>query len=76
MSSSFVVYLDESGDEGFVFSDDGSGSSRWLVLSAAVIRKANDPQGQRFAAGLLSQGSADPVGQSAQDTTAFCRSQA
>jgi len=44
MSSSFVVYIDESGDEGFVFNDDGSGSSRWLVLSAAVIHKANDLQ--------------------------------
>ena len=42
--SSFVVYIDESGDEGFVFNNDGSGSSRWLVLSAAVIRKANDLQ--------------------------------
>ena len=40
--ASFVVYIDESGDEGFVFNGDGSGSSRWLVLSAAVIRKAND----------------------------------
>ncbi len=38
----FVVYIDESGDEGFVFNDDGSGSSRWFVLSAAVIRRQND----------------------------------
>lgn len=43
-TASFVVYIDESGDEGFVFNGDGSGSSRWLVLSAAVIRKANDLQ--------------------------------
>lgn len=42
MTSSFVVYIDESGDEGFVFKNDGSGSSRWLVLTAVVIRKAND----------------------------------
>jgi hypothetical protein len=42
--SSFVVYIDESGDEGFIFKEDGSGSSRWLVLSAAVIRKVNDLQ--------------------------------
>jgi hypothetical protein len=41
-SPSFVVYIDESGDEGFVFNSDGSGSSRWLVLSAAVIRKSKD----------------------------------
>lgn len=39
-----MVYIDESGDEGFVFNGDGSGSSRWFVLSAAVIRKANDLQ--------------------------------
>ena len=44
MNPSFVVYIDESGDEGFVFNADGSGSSRWFVLSAAVIRKSNDLQ--------------------------------
>ena len=44
MSTSFVAYIDESGDEGFVFNADGSGSSRWFVLSAAVIRRANDLQ--------------------------------
>ena len=42
MSSSFVAYIDESGDEGFTFREDGSGSSRWLVLSALVMRKEND----------------------------------
>ncbi len=39
---SYRVYIDESGDEGFVFHSDGSGSSRWLVLSAVVVRKRND----------------------------------
>lgn len=39
---SYRVYIDESGDEGFVFHSDGSGSSRWLVLSAVVVRKKND----------------------------------
>ncbi len=39
---SFRVYVDESGDEGFVFRPDGKGSSRWLVLSAAVTRTEND----------------------------------
>ena len=38
MKPSFIAYVDESGDEGFVFNADGSGSSRWFVLSAAVIR--------------------------------------
>ncbi|EMG9297657.1 DUF3800 domain-containing protein [Pseudomonas aeruginosa] len=42
MTSSFVAYIDESGDEGFTFRADGSGSSRWFVLSALVIRKEND----------------------------------
>lgn len=32
--SSFVVYIDESGVEGFIFKEDDSGSSRWLALSA------------------------------------------
>jgi len=39
VSPTFVVYIDESGDEGFSF---GRGSSEWLVLSAAVTRKAKD----------------------------------
>ena len=40
----FVTYIDESGDEGFVFKSDGSGSSRWFVLSAVVTRRFNDLQ--------------------------------
>ncbi len=44
MSSSFVTYIDESGDEGFVFKPAGAGSSRWFVLSAAVMRKSDDLQ--------------------------------
>ncbi|MEY4201986.1 MAG: Ralstonia phage RsoM1USA, partial [Verrucomicrobiota bacterium] len=44
MKASFIAYVDESGDEGFVFNADGSGSSRWFVLSAAVIRQSNDLQ--------------------------------
>lgn len=40
--SSFVTYIDESGDEGFLFQPDGSGSSRWLVLTALIINKEND----------------------------------
>ena len=40
----FVTYIDESGDEGFVFNPDGSGSSRWFVLSAVVTRRINDLQ--------------------------------
>lgn len=44
MSTSFRVYIDESGDEGFVFLPNEQGSSRWLVLSALVVRKSNDLQ--------------------------------
>ncbi len=44
MTASFTAYIDESGDEGFVFHPDERGSSRWLVLSAAVFRKSNDMQ--------------------------------
>jgi hypothetical protein len=42
MAASFVVYIDESGDEGFVFDADRQGSSRWFVLAAVVTRKATD----------------------------------
>ena len=42
MTHSYVAYIDEAGDEGFVFKPDGSGSTRWLVLSALVVRKEND----------------------------------
>lgn len=40
--TSFVAYIDESGDEGFVFLPREQGSSRWLVLSAVVFRKSRD----------------------------------
>jgi Protein of unknown function (DUF3800) len=36
-SPTFVVYVDESGDEGFSF---GRGSSDWFVLSAVIIKKS------------------------------------
>jgi hypothetical protein len=39
MASSFLVYIDESGDEGFQF---GGGSSQWFVLSAVITRRATD----------------------------------
>jgi hypothetical protein len=39
MSSSFVVYIDESGDEGTAF---GKGSSEWFILSAVVTLKSDD----------------------------------
>lgn len=42
MKTSFRAYIDESGDEGFVFRPDGTGSSRWFVLTAVVVHRAND----------------------------------
>lgn len=39
MTESFVVYVDESGDEGFKFE---AGSSEWFILAAVVVRKVND----------------------------------
>ena len=36
---SFVVYVDESGDEGFSFA---KGSSSWFVISAVITHKATD----------------------------------
>jgi hypothetical protein len=41
MPCSFVVYIDESGDEGFSFEN---GSSEWFVLSAVVTLKSEDLQ--------------------------------
>lgn len=41
MNASFVVYIDESGDEGFKF---GQGSSEWFFLSAVIIKKSSDLQ--------------------------------
>lgn len=41
-TSSFVAYIDESGDEGFQFLDAERGSSRWLVVSAVVFRTSKE----------------------------------
>jgi len=45
VSSTFLAYIDESGDEGFSF---GRGSSEWFVLSAAVTRRASDLEAVRL----------------------------
>lgn len=42
MTHSYRIYIDEAGDEGFLFHPDGTGSSRWFVLSAAIFRAKND----------------------------------
>lgn len=38
MDREFIAFVDESGDEGFVFKGPGKGSSSWFVLSAVVLR--------------------------------------
>jgi hypothetical protein len=42
MPSSFRAYIDESGDDGFNFKPDGTGSSAWFILSAVVVRTEKD----------------------------------
>ncbi len=46
-AASFTAYIDESGDEGFVFLPGEKGSSRWLVLAAMVFRKSKDLEAVR-----------------------------
>jgi hypothetical protein len=45
MPCSFVVYVDESGDEGFLFK---KGGSEWFVLSAVVTLRASDVETVRL----------------------------
>ena len=41
----FAVYVDENGDDGFKFPEDGTrASSLWLSLSAAVFKAADEPE--------------------------------
>jgi len=51
MPPTFVVYIDESGDEGFNFS---KGSSDWFVLSAVVTRHTSDLATTRLVDGIRS----------------------
>jgi hypothetical protein len=39
MSSTFIAFIDESGDEGFRF---GKGSSEWFVVSAVIMRSSDE----------------------------------
>ena len=52
MNSTFVVYIDESGDEGFSL---GGGSSDWFVLSAVITRKAHDLETVKLVDGVRTQ---------------------
>lgn len=44
MTADFYVYIDEAGDEGFgkLRNPEGTGQSRWLLLGAAIVSRAND----------------------------------
>jgi hypothetical protein len=48
----FVVYIDESGDEGFRFN---SGSSEWFVVSGIIIRKEKDLETVKIIDGIRKQ---------------------
>lgn len=50
--ASYVVYIDESGDEGFSFD---RGSSAWFVLSAVVTFRASDIATVKLVDGVRSQ---------------------
>jgi len=38
----FRAYIDESGDEGFLWYPDGSGSTKWFVIGAVVVEISHD----------------------------------
>ncbi len=38
----FNVYIDESGDNGFKWYEDGTGSTRWFVLGGVIVREDKD----------------------------------
>lgn len=38
----YRAYIDETGDEGFVWREDGSGSSRWFIMGAVVVEDSWD----------------------------------
>lgn len=65
---SFRVYVDESGEEGFVFNADGTGSSRWLVLSAVVVRTMKDSEIPR-----LMEKVRQTLGRAPKQPLHFCR---
>lgn len=49
MAHSFVVYIDESGDEGFKFrSAQSQGATLWFAISAVVVRRINEPRAVRI----------------------------
>jgi len=43
VASSFVIYVDEAGDDGFTFRPKAEGSSQWFALSAVITRKNCEP---------------------------------
>jgi hypothetical protein len=43
----FNVYIDESGDEGFRWHADGTGATRWFIISAIVVEASDDLQVSR-----------------------------
>jgi len=54
VSHQFIVYIDESGDEGFTFRETPKGSSDWFILSA-IITSVSDDQEVRTTAHSIRQ---------------------
>jgi hypothetical protein len=64
MPSSFVVYVDEAGDEGFTFRPKAAGSSDWFILTAVVTRKNCEPvllESMRKVKAILGRDSRHPL---------------
>ena len=39
----FNIYIDEAGDEGFVFNQQAPlGSSRWFIIAGIIVRQEDD----------------------------------
>lgn len=52
MAHKFVVYIDESGDEGFKFDTFPKGSTHWFVLSALIVTQTEDARIRELAADI------------------------
>lgn len=40
----FRAYIDESGDEGFVWRPNGTGSTKWFIMGAVVVESKHDQE--------------------------------
>jgi len=64
VASSFVIYVDESGDDGFRFKPKAMGSSQWFALTAVITRKNCEPvllESMRRVKAILERNQKDPM---------------